>query len=144
MISNTKESSNVFFACCYRDDDVQDGGRFSSWLASIKVYPLEVITIGNISTEGVNEMVSETLHLSPRITRPLASILHQKTRGNPVSHEITSHIHVRYALVFIYTSFLFLIAVFEAAVRVFERSRLYIPELQSSAMVLGHREDCEL
>lgn len=88
MISTTKESSNVFFACCYRDDDVQEGDRFSSWLASIKAFPLEIITIGNISTEGVNELVSETLHLSPRVTRPLASILHHKTRGNPVSLEV--------------------------------------------------------
>jgi predicted ATPase len=80
MISNTKESGNVFFACCYRDDDMNEGDPFTEWLASINTFPS--IRLQNISKEGVNELVSETLHLFPRITRPLASILHHKTRGN--------------------------------------------------------------
>ena len=85
MISNTKEITYVFFACCYRDDDVQEGDQFTLWLSSISAFPLEKIVLQNIAMEGVNELVSETLHLSPRLTRPLASILHHKTRGNPVS-----------------------------------------------------------
>ncbi|KAL7545666.1 hypothetical protein ACHAWF_011684, partial [Thalassiosira exigua] len=84
MISNTKDSGNVFFACCYRDDDMKEGDPFSSWLASINMFLLEMHRLENISKEGVNELVSETLHLFPRLTRPLATILHHKTRGNPL------------------------------------------------------------
>ena len=83
MISNTKES-DVFFACCYRDDDaIQEGSPFASWLSSIDMY-LSEKKLQNISKEGVNELVSETLHLFPRLTRSLSSALHQKTAGNPV------------------------------------------------------------
>jgi len=87
MLSNTMERSSrgrVFFACCYRDDDIHEGGNFASWRLSIKMFPLDVMELKNVGVEGVNELVSETLRLSPRITRPLASIVHQKTRGNPL------------------------------------------------------------
>jgi len=86
MLSNTTERSRgrVFFACCYRDDDIHEGGAFATWLLSIKMFPLDVMELKNVGVEGVNELVSETLCLSPRITRPLASIVHQKTRGNPL------------------------------------------------------------
>ena len=85
LISNTKESNSIFFACCYRDDDVREGDSFSVWLSSLNMFPLERMELRDISTDGANELVSETLHLFPRTTRPLASILHNKTRGNPVS-----------------------------------------------------------
>ncbi|KAL7541595.1 hypothetical protein ACHAXR_011473 [Thalassiosira sp. AJA248-18] len=84
IISNTKESNRVYFACCYRDDDVQEGDPFTVWLSSLSMFPLEIIKLQNIGAGGVNELLSETLHLSPRITRPLASILHHKTGGNPL------------------------------------------------------------
>ena len=89
MISSTKEGSDVFFACCYRDDGDDQGGvsPFTSWLASIDTY-LSKMNLHNISKEGVNELVSEALHLSPRLTRPLSSTLHQKTAGNPVSNSL--------------------------------------------------------
>lgn len=84
LLSNTKESSHVFFACCYRDDDIHKGGPFALWRSSINTFPLEEMELKNINIDGVNELVSETLHLSPRITQPLASVLHHKTRGNPL------------------------------------------------------------
>ncbi|KAL7554455.1 hypothetical protein ACHAWF_017906 [Thalassiosira exigua] len=84
MVGITKESGNVFFACCYRDEDIKEGDPFATWLAVIKVLPLETLHLQNISKEGVNELLSETLHLFPRVTRPLATILHHKTRGNPL------------------------------------------------------------
>ena len=32
----------------------------------------------------MNDLVSETLHITPRITRPLSDVLYQKSRGNPL------------------------------------------------------------
>lgn len=83
MISSTKESSNVYFAMTYRDDNIQEGGAFSIWLSSISAFPLEKMKILNINSQGANELISVTLHLPPRITLPLASVLHHKTGGNP-------------------------------------------------------------
>ena len=40
--------------------------------------------MGNLTIEGVNEMVSESLRAFPRITLPLSTQLHAKTRGNPL------------------------------------------------------------
>ena len=57
---------------------------FKAWMTSISVFSLEPILLECISPEGVNNFISETLHLSPRISRPLSSVLHNKTRGNPL------------------------------------------------------------
>ncbi|KAL7526176.1 hypothetical protein ACHAWF_001660, partial [Thalassiosira exigua] len=89
IISDTKGSGNVFFACCYRDDDMRDGDPFTSWLTTINIMSsppksLEMLHLQNISQRGVNELVSETLRLFPRMTRSLAAVLHHKTRGNPL------------------------------------------------------------
>ena len=64
---------------------MKEGDPFILWLPSLDAFALETIRLESLSKEGVNELLSETLHLFPRITRPLASILHHKTRGNPVS-----------------------------------------------------------
>ena len=88
MIGSTKPGSCVFFACCYRDDDLPQGDSesFSMWLSSVKMSPspFEMMNLQNISVDGANNLLSDALHLSPRITRPLASIVHHKTQGNPL------------------------------------------------------------
>ena len=42
------------------------------------------IEVDRLSAAGVNEMVSETFRVFPRITLPLSTQLHAKTRGNPL------------------------------------------------------------
>jgi hypothetical protein len=75
---------SIFFAFCYRDDEVDDNGAFNAWLSSITMFPLQAIKLENMAAESVNDLVSDALHLSPRITRPLSSVLHRKTGGNPL------------------------------------------------------------
>ncbi|KAL7546921.1 LOW QUALITY PROTEIN: hypothetical protein ACHAWF_011795, partial [Thalassiosira exigua] len=84
MISKTKGKGSVFFACCFRDDDMKEGDPLTVWLTNINAFPFQTLHLENMSEEGVNELVSETLRLFPRVTRPLAFILHHKTRGNPL------------------------------------------------------------
>ena len=43
-----------------------------------------MVSLENISASGVNELLSETMHLPPRLTRTLASALTSKTQGNPL------------------------------------------------------------
>ena len=77
-------ATSAFFVCCYRDDDVKPGDIFSSWLKNLDVCGMEKIEVKRLSVEGVNEMVSETFRVFPRITLPLSTQLHAKTRGNPL------------------------------------------------------------
>ena len=50
----------------------------------MSVVPLATITLRNLDKESVNDLCSDVLHLSPRLTRPLAEALHSKTTGNPM------------------------------------------------------------
>ena len=85
LFSTTRSDSSVFFAFCHRDNDPDyDSGVFDIWMTSISMYSLERIKLDNMTVEGVNSLVSDTLHLSPRITRPLSTVLHHKTTGNPL------------------------------------------------------------
>ena len=82
LFSAAKSDSSIFFAFCHRDDEARL--IFEIWLSSISMYSLEGIKLDNMSAEGVNSLVSDALHLSPRITRPLSAVLHHKTMGNPL------------------------------------------------------------
>ena len=76
--------TSVFFAFCHRDDEANKSGPFRTWLASISILSLETIHLEPVLPEVLNDLISETLHLSPRMTRPLSSVLYHKTRGNPL------------------------------------------------------------
>ena len=78
------QGAPIFFVLCHRDDEVSVSRPFNIWLNSIAMFSLEPIKLESITTEAVNSLVSEALHVSPRLTRPLSSILHCKTRGNPL------------------------------------------------------------
>lgn len=80
LISDASSRSSVFYTFSYRDG----GDRsepFNLWLQSVSMLSLEVIELADLTPDGVNSLLSETLHLCPRITRRLASALHLKTRG---------------------------------------------------------------
>ena len=78
------QGAPIFIVLCHRDDEASISGSFKSWLASITMFPLEQIKLESITPEAVSDLISEALHLSPRLTRPLSSVLHHKTRGNPL------------------------------------------------------------
>jgi len=74
----------AFFIFCHRDDEDYHNTPFGAWLSSLSIFSLESVVLGDLSVESVNSLVSETLHLSPRITRPLSAVVHHKSRGNPL------------------------------------------------------------
>jgi predicted ATPase len=78
------QGTPIFFIFCHRDDEASMSGSFNIWLSSISIFTLEKIKLESFTPDAVNNLMSETLHLSPRLTRPLSSILHHKTRGNPL------------------------------------------------------------
>ncbi|KAL7538621.1 hypothetical protein ACHAXR_008700 [Thalassiosira sp. AJA248-18] len=85
LISGKEGRNLVYFACSYRDDEVDGNEQFHQWLSSISMLSLVTIKLGNISVDGVNMLISDALHLSPRVTRPLSSVLHHKAGGgNPL------------------------------------------------------------
>ena len=78
-------SSSVFIVFNHRDgEDSQQFEALDVWLDSISIIGMDGIKLGNMSADSVNNLVSETLHIIPRITRPLSDVLYQKTRGNPL------------------------------------------------------------
>ena len=100
LISSLEGSNNVFFTCCHRDVIGGDKTPLSNWLKSVA--SLTTIKLENLTEVDVNKFVSETLHLSPRLTRPLSSLVHRKTRGNPFFlrqlmelFKVQGHIHFK-------------------------------------------------
>jgi predicted ATPase len=84
LLADTEVSKYVFFICSYRDDEIKDDVPFTSWLASISEQTLRRIHLTNLNEDVANTLISDALQLFPRLTRPLSSVLHHKTRGNPL------------------------------------------------------------
>ena len=85
LFSAGRCESSIFFVFCHRDNDLDhDSGTFDAWLSSISMFVLEELNLDNMAADSVNSLVSDALHLSPRITHPLSTVLHHKTMGNPL------------------------------------------------------------
>ncbi|KAL3806185.1 hypothetical protein ACHAXA_011734 [Cyclostephanos tholiformis] len=82
LVSSIHGSKSVFFVFCYRDNKVGNTGPLDAWIGEVVGFSLTSIKVGNLTVDGINNLLSDALHLSPRITRPLASVLLNKTRGN--------------------------------------------------------------
>eukprot|EP00984_Skeletonema_dohrnii_P005090 scaffold1792_cov94-Skeletonema_dohrnii-CCMP3373.AAC.1 len=83
--ASNKQRRFFFFGCC-RDDEVNEDHPLTLMLSSLETFGTKTtnIMLTSISKETVNEMVSTTLSLLPRLTRPLADILYHKTKGSPI------------------------------------------------------------
>jgi tetratricopeptide (TPR) repeat protein len=82
LLHSNEGAKRVFFTFCYRDNEVNDS--FAAWLQSISGFSLDKIKLESLTRNGVNQFVSATLRLFPRLTRPLSLVLHKKTGGNPL------------------------------------------------------------
>ena len=74
----------LFFGCC-RDNEVDEKHPLTVMLSSLQTFGTRTtdIMLTSMTSKNVNEMLSHSLSLLPRITRPLSDILYHKTKGNP-------------------------------------------------------------
>ena len=86
MLVTDESSRAAMFIGCYRDNEVDANHPVSQGIGAIlmALVPLAIVSLGNLDRESVNDLCSDVLHLSPRLTRPLAEALHSKTSGNPM------------------------------------------------------------
>jgi len=86
LLFTAMSGASIFFVFCHRDDEESlNSTSFGIWLNSaLSLFSMTSMDLGNVDAESVNTLVSETLHVLPRITRPLSAVLHHKTRGNPL------------------------------------------------------------
>eukprot|EP00573_Skeletonema_grethae_P004439 CAMPEP_0201694914 /NCGR_PEP_ID=MMETSP0578-20130828/7019_1 /ASSEMBLY_ACC=CAM_ASM_000663 /TAXON_ID=267565 /ORGANISM="Skeletonema grethea, Strain CCMP 1804" /LENGTH=1341 /DNA_ID=CAMNT_0048180665 /DNA_START=152 /DNA_END=4177 /DNA_ORIENTATION=- len=72
---------NFFFLACIRERD-----STTKWLPGIDILVAGGIKIklDCMGEHTLNAMVSETLRLSPRLTRTLSNVMYHKTKGNPL------------------------------------------------------------
>ncbi|KAL7464598.1 hypothetical protein ACHAXS_004931 [Conticribra weissflogii] len=76
-------NKRIFFALSCRNEDIEANEALSKWIQTIPENSLTALVVSNLEPDGVNRLVCDTLHLFPRLTRPLASVIFHKTRGNP-------------------------------------------------------------
>ena len=78
-------TTSCLFVGCYRDNEVQVDHPLLEYLSEIAFagVPMWQIFQETIDKDVINELLSDTLHLLPRITAPLAREIHKKTGGNP-------------------------------------------------------------
>ena len=86
MLVTDEASKAAMFIGCYRDNEVDESHPVAENVGAIlmSLVPLATITLRNLDKESVNDLCSDVLHLSPRLTRPLAEALYSKTSGNPM------------------------------------------------------------
>ena len=78
-------TSSCLFVGCYRDNEVQTDHPLLEYFGEISFagVPMWQIFLERIERSSINELLSDTLHLLPRITAPLAREIHKKSGGNP-------------------------------------------------------------
>ena len=79
LVLSFKSTGRLFFLLSSRESEKLD--KILSHLNDFDVPNIQ-IKMDNLSEDAINKIMSELLHLSPRLTRPLSSIAHHKTQGN--------------------------------------------------------------
>jgi len=81
---NTTRQFYLLLSC--RPEGMEDKHPFGGMLSGIKLFGINatVVNLAPFDKEMTNTIVSDLLCLSPRITRSLSEIVHQKTKGNPL------------------------------------------------------------
>jgi predicted ATPase len=83
----SSQSTRFFFLGCYRaEEEISEDHPVSKLLCNVDAFSVGCthVKLEYMEEDTLNMMVSDTLHLSPRITRPLSSVIYHKTKGNPL------------------------------------------------------------
>jgi len=79
-----RDASSLLFIGCYRSNEVDQDHPLLSRLENICTagVPMLRLEISNMDKNSINALVSDTLKLSPLLTRPLTDAVYAKTSGN--------------------------------------------------------------
>ena len=83
LITDPNASSFLFLGC-YRNNEVTSYHSLTKMVQSIVRQGINVtsLLVDNMDVATVNELIADTLRLSPYQTRPLSEAVHSKTSGN--------------------------------------------------------------
>ena len=86
MAGSAIKDHRFFFVVACRDDEMSESHPLNLMLTSVSSFGTRTtkLHLTPLSKGALNEMVSTELSLLPHITRPLANILHHKTKGSPL------------------------------------------------------------
>ena len=85
--SRSMQNGNLlFFLGSCRSDEMSNSHPFWDMLKSIGSFGFEtpLVKLSCMDIETTNYVISNLLHLPPRLTRSLSDIVYQKTKGNPL------------------------------------------------------------
>lgn len=76
----------IFFLGCCRDNEMPDDSPFRIMLNDVRAQAINSTTIelNCMGRDALNEVISDTLCLAPRLVKPLSGIIFSKTNGNPL------------------------------------------------------------
>eukprot|EP00985_Skeletonema_marinoi_P021411 scaffold13132_cov73-Skeletonema_marinoi.AAC.1 len=84
--ASSQEAKSFFFLGCCREGEIDEEHPLWNFLCTADRLSIDFtnIILDMMDEQTINTMVSETLCLSPRLTRSLSSIINHKTNGNPL------------------------------------------------------------
>ena len=79
-------NTHFFFLGCYREGEIDNDNSLWKGLCNNDILSARStnIKLNCMAEETLNSSLSETLCLSPRLTRSLSSVIYHKTKGNPL------------------------------------------------------------
>jgi predicted ATPase len=86
MIGHLLKSNQVFFLGTCRDDEMERDHSFRKMINSLGTFGFNttLVKLECMDQDTVTQVVSNTLHLSPRLIGSLSDIIYYKTKGNPL------------------------------------------------------------
>ncbi|THH39245.1 adenylate/guanylate cyclase domain-containing protein [Neolewinella litorea] len=84
LLMTDLENNHLLCIGAYRDNEVDASHPFLQTVREIESAggKLTTIEIGNLSVDDVNNLISEATGIQPAATRPLTTLVYEKTRGN--------------------------------------------------------------
>lgn len=83
MMATDPDLKYCLFVCVYRDNESSATKRLKKLLHGMQELGVSLMSIkvGQLEMDCINALLSETLCLPPRICKPLATLIHNKTGG---------------------------------------------------------------
>ncbi len=84
-LMSTVSMAHILIIGAYRDNEVDALHPLTKSIESLRheKAPVQLLTLGDLSEETVNEMIADTLHVEYSQTIPLTQLIYAKTGGNP-------------------------------------------------------------